>query len=282
MYISFATKTDLTQCEIDCQFAADHAIPAVDIGLVDIDQLSSQYIKSIRQCLTAYGLRCAAVYMTGINHLTVDVAQRQRMQSQRALACEYAAMLGATTLVTTSGRRSSVLDENTYMFAQELRPTITTLAASGIRFAVKQDSASFVDSTLAYERIWALIGQVYAVFDPVALHRVGDDVLTFVRQYAGRIAHVCANDMLWHQGQRIASPPVGMGDLRWGPMLGLLYEGGYAGALSIVPDGSFWGRPRQRQRMILLSQQHLQQYLFDANDETMLATKSASFYGRMM
>lgn len=281
MYISFATKTDLAQCENDCQFAADYRIPALDIHLTNFSSLSSTHIKSLRQLLTAYGLRCAAVHFVGCNHLTIDLAQRQRIQSERARACEYAAQLGATTFVTTSGRRSAVLDENAYMFAQELRPTIATLQTYGLRFAVQQDHTGFVDSATAYERIWSLIGQVYAVFDPVALHNAGDDALLFVRQHARRIAHVQACDTVCHAGQSIALSPVGMGDLRWAAMMSLLYEGGYESALAITPDGSFWGRPNQRQRMILLSQHYLQQYLFD-DDHTILATKSAPFYGRMM
>lgn len=282
MYISFATKTDLTHCENDCLFAAEHQIPAIDIVFADIAHLSTAHIKAVRQLLTAYGLRCAAVYMTGGNHLTVDATQRQHMQMQRAVACEYAAMLGASTFVTTSGKRSAVLDENAYMFAQEFRPTIATLKASGIRFAVQQDPTGFIDGVTAYERIWSLVGQVYAVFDPVALHNAGDDALLFAHHHASRIAHVRASDVIWHAGQRVATPPVGMGDLRWGAMVGMLYEGGYDGALSITPEGGFWGRANQRQRMILLSQHHLQQYLFDADDETILATKSAQFYGRMV
>jgi sugar phosphate isomerase/epimerase len=282
MYISFATKIDLATCEQDCQFAADHQIPALDIVLTDVSQLTLTHIKSIRHLLNAYGLRCATVQLLGVNHLTVDVLQRQLHQTHRAMACEYAALLGASALVTNSGKRSSVLDENAYMFAQELRPTIATLHASGIRLAVQQDQSGFVDSVTAYERIWAMIGQVYCVFDPVAIQRSGADVLGFARHHAGRITHVRANDVLCHEGQQIAAPPVGMGDMRWGPMLALLYEGGYMGALSITPDGSFWGRANQRQRMLLLSQYHLQQYLTDDDSETVLATKSTSFYGRMM
>jgi sugar phosphate isomerase/epimerase len=282
MYISFPTKIDLAACENDCQFAVDHQIPAVDIMVSDMTKISSAHIKSLRGVLRSYGLRCASFGMIGVNHLTADSGQRQRLQSQRAIACEYAAMLGASAFVTTSGVRSHVLDENAYMFAQELRSTIATLHASGIRFTVQADRNGFVDSTIAYERIWALIGQVYCVFDPVLLHLVGDDVLTFVHKYAGRIAHVRASDVLWHNGQRMAATPVGMGDLRWASMLALLYEGGYEGALSVTPTGSFWERASQRQRMILLSQYHLQQYLFDADNETVLATTTMPFYGRMV
>jgi len=282
MYISFPTKIDLAACENDCQFAVDHQIPAVDIVIADMAHISSAQIKALRQLLNAYGLRCASFGMIGVNHLTADSGQRQRFQLQRAIACEYAAMLGASAFVTTSGMRSHVLDENAYMFAQELRPTIATLYASGIRFAVQSDRSGFVDSTTAYERIWSLMGQVYCVFDPAVLHLVGDDVLTFVHKYAGRIAHVRASDILWHNGQRMAATPVGMGDLRWASMLALLYEGGYDGALSVTPTGSFWARTNQRQRMILLSQYHLQQYLFDADNETVLATTTMPFYGRMV
>ncbi|MBM4413025.1 MAG: hypothetical protein FJ040_06215 [Chloroflexi bacterium] len=151
-----------------------------------------------------------------------------------------------------------------------------------MRFAVQMDTTGFVDGITAYERIWSLIGQVYCVFDPVILGQQGDDVLAFAHKHTNKIAHVRAADVLSHGDVRIATPPVGMGDLRWGPMLSLLYEGGYNGALSITPDGSYWNRNAQRHRMILLSQHHLNQYLFDADDETLLAKKSTSLYGRMM
>ena len=282
MYISFATKTVPHGCEADCQFAADHHIPALDIVLSHTAPLTYAQVKALRHMLTAYGLRCAAVHVLGMNHLTTDVAQRQQIQSQRALACEHAAMLGASTFVTTSGMRSHVLDENAYMFAQELRPTLATLSASGIRFAVQPDETGFIDRRAAYERVWALIGQVYCVFDPVAFQCAGDNPLLFVHHHASRIAHVRATDALWHDGQRIAAPPVGMGETHWAALLGLLYEGGYDGALSITPEGGFWGRTNQRQRMVMLSQHHLQHYLFDADEETILATKSAPFYGRMV
>jgi hypothetical protein len=55
MYISFATKIDLATCEQDCQFAADHQIPALDIVLTDVSQLTLTHIKSIRHLLNAYG-----------------------------------------------------------------------------------------------------------------------------------------------------------------------------------------------------------------------------------
>lgn len=281
MYISFATKIDLATCEHDCQFAVDHHISAVDVLFTDSAQPSMPTVKALRNLLNAYGLRCASFVYVGLNHLVAEATQRHAMHAQRARACEYAALLGASTFVTSSGRRSHVLDENAYMFAQELHATVTSLRSHGIRFAIQPDSTGFVDSLTAFERVWSLMGQVYGVFDPVALRMAGDDAVAFVRKHVMRIAHVRVTDVLMHDGHRIATPPAGMGDIRWGALIGLLYEGGYDGALSITPEGSFWGRANQRQRMILLSQHHLHQFLFD-DDETILATKSASFYGRMV
>lgn len=282
MHISFTTKTDLVACENDCQFAVDHQIPAVDITISDVTSLSIAHIKALRTILNAYGLRCASFGLLEMNHLVDDARQRQFVQMQRTQACEYAAMLDASVFVTTSGMRSTILDENAYVFAQELAPTIATLTAQGMRFAVQPAGTGFIDCMSAYERVWSLIGQVYCVYDPVMLRLSHDDELAFVHKHARRIAHVKASDVLWHQGQRIASPPVGMGDVRWASIMALLYEGDYNGALSITPSGSFWGRTSHRQRMILLSQQHLQQYLFDADGDTILATKPSSFYGTMV
>ena len=282
MFISFPTKIDLSACEFDCHFANDHQITAVDVVMSERHAATLAQIKALRHVLHTYGVRCALFSLVGCNHLVVHAEQRQQMKSLRDRACEYASILDASVFVTTSGMRSTVLDENAYMFAQELRHTIATVQARGMRFAVQMDATGFVDGITAYERIGSLIGQVYCVFDPVALVQNGGDVLAFLHKHANKIAHVRAADVLCRDDVRIASPPVGMGDLRWGPMLSLLYEGGYHGALSITPDGGFWNRNAQRHRMILLSQHHLNQYLFDADNESVLANKVTSLYGRMV
>ncbi|MBM4413026.1 MAG: hypothetical protein FJ040_06220 [Chloroflexi bacterium] len=83
MFISFPTKIDLTACEIDCHFANDHQITAVDVVMSERQVVSISQIKAMRHVLHTYGVRCASFSLVGCNHLVVHAEQRQQAQTLR-------------------------------------------------------------------------------------------------------------------------------------------------------------------------------------------------------
>ena len=50
-------------------------------------------------------------------------------------------------------------------------------------------------------------------------------------------------------------------DIEWGKVMAFLYEYGYDGYLSIEPHGPKWSRPPLREKMLLLTQRYIGQFL---------------------
>lgn len=66
------------------------------------------------------------------------------------------------------------------------------------------------------------------------------------KRYANRIAHFHAKDIFRYgdDGWEI-EPIVGMGQLKWNVMLGMLWNVGYDGYIIIEPHGDVWARARR-------------------------------------
>lgn len=56
-------------------------------------------------------------------------------------------------------------------------------------------------------------------------------------------------------------PIVGMGQLKWNVMLGMLWNVGYDGYIIIEPHGDVWAEPENRWKHIVLAKRHLEQYM---------------------
>lgn len=80
--------------------------------------------------------------------------------------------------------------------------------------------------------------------------------------YANRIAHFHAKDIFRYgdDGWEI-EPIVGMGQLKWNVMLGMLWNVGYDGYIIIEPHGDVWAEPENRWKHIVLAKRHLEQYM---------------------
>ena len=81
--------------------------------------------------------------------------------------------------------------------------------------------------------------------DPVGIMRnMKDDPYEIMKRYANRIAHFHAKDIFRYgdDGWEI-EPIVGMGQLKWNVMLGMLWNVGYDGYIIIEPHGDVWAEP---------------------------------------
>jgi sugar phosphate isomerase/epimerase len=263
MQLAFIAQNDLQGLESDCRFAVRHNIHYLEFNFWDeFSRINREYVKSIRGLLDSYGLGCASLGIWGYNHISADTSIRREAQYQRERAIEFAQLLGARSFVTGGGQISDVLDENVYTFANVMRPHIDAVHTAGMNFAVYGFHGGFLTNLEAYDRLWSVVGDVGMKYDPANILQAGYDYLDVVRRQGRRIQHVHIKEVLFHQGERISEPPAGMGDIRWGPLMALLYEADYRGILSIEPHGHFWTRPGQRERMILLSRQYLLPFLY--------------------
>jgi sugar phosphate isomerase/epimerase len=261
MQLGFVMHNDVQAFEAECRFAARHEFSALDIQVWHTTaQLSVSTVTKMRQLLDAYGLRCAALSLWGVNHLAADSDIRRHAHHERMQITTYAEILGAAVVVMGAGDASKVLDENVMTFAHVMRPCIDALAAQQIPLALYGFYDGFLDTPMAFERLWSVVGDVGIALDVASIVHAGHDYLDFVRRHGKRVRHVYVRDTLIQHGVRIAEPPAGMGDIAWGKVLGLLYEAEFAGVLAIAPHGQ-WTRPGMRERMLLLSKYALAPYV---------------------
>jgi sugar phosphate isomerase/epimerase len=82
-----------------------------------------------------------------------------------------------------------------------------------------------------------------------------------LHRHAARIQHVHIKEHLNHGGEVVSQPAAGMGDIHWGKVMAFLYEANYQGYLTIEPHGPLWSRPPLREKMLLLTQRYMKQFL---------------------
>ena len=68
----------------------------------------------------------------------------------------------------------------------------------------------------------------------------GGDYLMEMRDWGERIYHFHVKGSSYIGGEHYDDPPAGLDDVRWGPVMNLLYTKGYDGMLSIEPHSNKW------------------------------------------
>ncbi len=120
---------------------------------------------------------------------------------------------------------------------------------------------SFFQGIEDYERVWDLGMEVGVKLDPANIRQSGGDYLAILRAHGDRVYHVHIKEHLYVGDELASQPAAGMGDIAWGKVMAYLYEHQYAGYLSIEPHGAIWGRGRMREKMLLLTQKYMGQFL---------------------
>lgn len=122
---------------------------------------------------------------------------------------------------------------------------------------------NFVHSREILDKLLKEVPEFNIKLDPVGIMRnMKDDPYEIMKRYANRIAHFHAKDIFRYgdDGWEI-EPIVGMGQLKWNVMLGMLWNVGYDGYIIIEPHGDVWAEPENRWKHIVLAKRHLEQYM---------------------
>ncbi len=120
---------------------------------------------------------------------------------------------------------------------------------------------SFFESVADYQQVWAHFPNVGIKLDPANILHHGDDYLPILRDHGDHVYYMHVKEHLYMDGQLVAEPAAGMGDVQWGKVMAFLYQHNYTGYLSFEPHGSLWSKPPLRNKMLLLTKKYLQQFL---------------------
>ncbi|NQT18136.1 MAG: sugar phosphate isomerase/epimerase [Planctomycetes bacterium] len=261
--LAFIGGTSVEAVKADVQFCVEHGFEGLEYNFWgNFEQLDRATVETIREIHTAQGVKCVMLGIWGWNHLSKDAEERAKANAMLKRAIEFGKILEAEVLTTGGGMFSDDLDENVAEFAKVFPSHLEAIQAAGMApsfYAIH--SNSFFTSVQAYEKVWETFPEVGIKFDPANWRHHGDDYLAVVRQYGNKITHLHIKEHLSHGGVLASQPPAGMGDIEWGKVFAFLYEHDYSGPISIEPHGPVWSKGKLREKMLLLTQRHIQQFL---------------------
>lgn len=150
--------------------------------------------------------------------------------------------------------RLKVQYKHYYDLAKELGITVSTYIGHG---------GNFINRRNILSRVLEEIPEYNLKLDPVGIMRnLKDDPYEIIKLYGNRCVHFHVKDITRYgcDGFEI-EPPVGLGDLRWNMIFGLLYHHDYHGYIVIEPHGPKFGKTENKKTHILLSKKHIEQFM---------------------
>jgi sugar phosphate isomerase/epimerase len=270
MKVGFIGLNDLSGVEEDAKFAAKHGLAGIEYNYWHHPRRSSfdhdidaEKVAKTRAILDEHGVRAASFGLWGPNHIAPDPVERQESLARLDKAIEYAKTLGAEVLITGGGQiPNGSLEENVAEFVKVFPPYLEKAQQAGLKVALYAvHGNSFFNSIEAYERVWEYIPDVGIKLDPANIMHHGEAYLPILRDHGDRVFHVHIKEHLYLDGELASQPAAGMGDVQWGKIMAFLYEHHYDGYLIIEPHGPIWSKPPLRDKMILLSQRYIGQFL---------------------
>ena len=270
MRLGFIALNDLHGIEADARFAAEHGFAGLEFnfwhhaGRSGFDEdLDPAKVSRMREILDTCGVKAASFGLWGSNHTSPDEGERQASLDRLDRAIQYAETLGAEILITGGGQiPGASLEENVAAFVEVFPPYLAKAQAAGLKVALYAvHGNSFFDRIEAYERVWEQIPDVGIKLDPANILHHGDQHLPILRDHGDRVYHVHIKEHLYVDGALASQPAAGMGDIQWGKVMAFLYEHSYQGYLIFEPHGPLWSRPPLREKMLLLTQRYISQFL---------------------
>ncbi|MBT3379412.1 MAG: sugar phosphate isomerase/epimerase [Lentisphaerae bacterium] len=261
--LSFIGNNGLDAVRADAQFCVEHGFEGLEFNYwANFEQLERSTVEATKAILDEYAVTCVMFGIWGWNHLAPDAEERAKSHAMLQKAIEFGEILEADILTTGGGTNGDDLDANVAEFAAVFPPFLTEIASRGmVPSFYPLHGNSFFTSIEAYEKVWETFPEVGIKFDPANWRNHGDDYLDVLRRYGNKVTHLHIKEHLCHGGELVSQPAAGMGDIEWGKVFAFLYEHDYSGPISIEPHGPIWSRGEMRERMLLLTQRHISQFL---------------------
>jgi len=245
----------------DVKFAKKHGFGCLEVALFGDSPLYKS-CKAFKKACEQNGIPVAAVSLFGQRHIGKDkkgvTAGRKYFRAARDLAVK----LDAPIFVAGSGRYEDVPEaDQREMVIREMKPMIAEVQDKGLKFAFYNCHwENVVCSPEGWARVLPEIPGAGIKFDPSHPVYDGRDWMPEMWKAGKRILHTHAKDTMWIDGQRIADPNPGLGQMNWGAFFGILYEQELDVDVCIEPHSRVYTGDR-RYAALLLSKRHLEQFL---------------------
>jgi sugar phosphate isomerase/epimerase len=236
---------------------------------LDVEGFGEREADATRTLLLEHNLVCSSIAYYD-NNLHPDAATRAAVHEHVHRCIDAAALIGCPTVGTFVGRdpyRS--VSENLAEAAAVFAPLVDHAGDVGVKIIIENCvmegwHPDGYPGNLAYSpELWEWMFSLglYLNYDPSHLLWMGIDPVEAVKPYIDRIPHAQAKDIELDPGARtrygwpgraVDRPDPwdvgwwryrvpGRGQVEWGRLLDVLYEGGFDGVLSVEHEDPMWG-----------------------------------------
>ncbi len=249
----------------------DRPFTATHLAVEDFTEADAE---ATRKLMAESGLELSSIAFYD-NNLHPDPAERSAINAHVGRCIDAAALLGCPTVGTFVGRDPGrPVAENLAEAEEVFAPLVDKAGQAGVKLIIENCvmegwHPDGYPGNLAYSpELWEWMFSIglYLNYDPSHLLWMGIDPVEAVRPYINRIPHAQAKDIQLDRGARnrygwpgqaIDRPDPwdvgwwryrvpGRGDVDWGTLVDVLYEGGFDGVLSVEHEDPLWGGTEDR------------------------------------
>ncbi len=282
MDIGFLTACMKAGLEDTLEWAQNNGFENVEIGGQHAAFFRADYVEDIAEMLGEYNIRVSAI---GKFSNWIDAPKEKRMENYKELydLIDCAAGLKVPNITTFVGLNNQMdYEGNLELFKQEWVPIVEYAADKKINIAIencpmKRAYGLFGGNIMISPGIWNDLFELTPPnfglnFDPSHLYWQDIDPALPVEEFIDRIFHVHMKDCALNKMIRdfvgvfgngtYRYPLPGLGEIDFIPILSILKEEGYKGALSIEhEDGNYLGNDEKAQEGLLLAKKNIENWL---------------------
>ena len=237
----------------DVAFAAAEGFDCLELALFGDTPLFDDST-AFKAALAEHKVTLAAVSLFGQDYLDEATGAERLVRLERVIA--LTAVLGAPIVIFGSG--SAVTPT---AGVRKLLPAIHDAQQLGLTPAFYNCHwENEVDRPAAWDEALPLAPGMGVKFDPSHPIQGNRDWKTELFHALPHLKHAHAKDVLEAGGKFVADPNPGLGSIRWEEFFGLLYHGGYEGAVCIEPHSTLFTGPR-RYDFLKFSRDYLRRFI---------------------
>jgi sugar phosphate isomerase/epimerase len=249
----------------DVDFAVQHGFASLELSFFHGPMDPKIEVgPALKEKMEAAGLPVCAVGVWGRNYLAADDAERKQAWQELARAMDYAQAMGSPILVMGAGEdKDKTLAEKMEAFLPNFTKTCEQARKRNLQVAIYNCGwANFVTGPEAWQALFDALpdAPIGIKFDPSHPYHAKQDYLRHLRDFGARVLHAHAKDVQYIAGEPFTEPPAGLGDIRWGNMISILYHHGYEGTISLEPHSKPWTEAL-RYTGLLIAKRHLDAFL---------------------
>lgn len=198
-----------------------------------------------------------------VNTMSPDRDEYKKNKNLATKFLDYTAELGSPIAFMSTGEYDkNNVDKNIEKFSKEYEFYSNYAQDLGISLAFYLGhDGNFIKTRGILKKTIKEIPEMKLKLDPVGIMRnLNDNPYKILELFGDKVLHFHVKDIYQNQDFEI-EPPVGLGDLQWNKMLGLLYNFDYNGYVIAEPHGPKWSQGEYYWKHILLTKKHIEQFL---------------------